>query len=48
VRDDLTLVIPPGAQPLGVRLGMYRQTEDGSFLNTPWFIITADEWEQMP
>jgi len=48
VRDDLTLVIPPGAQPVGVRLSMYRQTEDGSFLNTPWFIITADEWEQTP
>ncbi len=48
VRDDLTLTIPPDAQPIGVRLGMYRQTEDGTFLNTPWYVLTAEEWEQMP
>ena len=45
VRDDLILAIPAGANPAAVRLGMYRQTEDGSFENSPWFVIQSEEWE---
>ncbi|MCD6301965.1 MAG: hypothetical protein J7M15_00380, partial [Anaerolineae bacterium] len=45
VRDDLTLTIPPGTAPIGIRLGMYRQAEDGSFVNSPWFLIQSKEWE---
>lgn len=48
VRDDLTLPIPSGARPAGVCLGMYRQADDGSFLNTPWLYIGSEEWENAP
>ncbi|MGC9360796.1 MAG: hypothetical protein ACP5G7_10575 [Anaerolineae bacterium] len=46
VRDDLTLTIPSGADPVAVRLGMYRQAKDGSFVNSPWFVIPSEEWEE--
>jgi hypothetical protein len=45
VRDDLTLTIAPEQDPVAVRLGMYRQAEDGSFENSPWLVIQRGEWE---
>lgn len=39
VRDTYELNVPPGSQPVAVRVGMYRQLPDGQFENTPWLIL---------
>lgn len=36
VRDDYLLHIPPGTDPVAVRVAMYQLNEDGSFDNTAW------------
>ncbi len=41
VRDDYVLMVPEGCQPMGVRVGLYYQADDGSFVNSPWLFL---EW----
>ncbi len=36
VRDHYVLTVPAGTAPVGVRVGMYYQEEDGRFVNSPW------------
>ena len=39
VCDHYVLTAPLGATPVGVRVGMYRQEADGSFVNSPWLFV---------
>ncbi|GAG53091.1 unnamed protein product, partial [marine sediment metagenome] len=39
VRDDYLVHIPPGAQPVAVRVGMYRVDSQGQFVNTEWLAL---------
>jgi len=39
VRDNYVLPVPQGIVPVGVRVGMYYQEEDGSFVNSPWLFL---------
>ena len=39
VRDDYLVHIPAGAQPVAVRVGMYRVDSQGQFVNTEWLSL---------
>ena len=39
VRDHYVLPVPAGVSPVGVRVGMYYQDSDGSFVNSPWLFL---------
>jgi hypothetical protein len=39
VRDDYVLSVPEGAAPVGVRVGMYYQDDEGGFVNSPWLFV---------
>ncbi len=39
VRDDYLVHIPPGAQPVAVRVGMYLVDSQGQFVNTEWLAL---------
>jgi hypothetical protein len=43
VRDCYTLTIPSGVEPVGVRLGMYRQGPQGAFINSEWVFLPLPE-----
>ena len=42
VRDMYQLEAPEGAEPVAVRIGMYRQGDDGQFINTRWLTLPLD------
>lgn len=39
VRDHYLLTVPPGSNPVAVRVGMYRSDPEAGFLNTPWYSL---------
>jgi len=39
VRDDYALSVPPGGAPVAVRVAMYQQEENGTFVNTDWLSL---------
>lgn len=43
VRDDVLLSAPPGAEPVALRVGMYRILADGQFENSDWLSLPIPE-----
>ncbi len=43
VRSFYRLNVPPGANPVAVRVSMYQVVEDGSFVNTEWLSLVVPE-----
>ncbi len=39
VCDTYVLTVPPGSQPVAVRVGMYQALPGGQFKNTPWLTL---------
>lgn len=43
VRDEYVLRVPAGGRPVAVRIGMYQIDGTGTFVNSPWLVLTAKE-----
>jgi len=43
VRDDYVMPVPPGAEPVALRLGMYLVDPQGQFVNSEWLTLPVPD-----
>jgi hypothetical protein len=43
VRDEYVVQVPAGSRPVAVRIGMYQVDGTGTFVNTPWLVLTVEQ-----